>query len=88
MAWKTWGIRWNPDMQYAPDLVCRCGATPFSVKERFQLIVGFDADCVPAHTHGVGIFQCNACSGYFWFHLQYNAIDFIRMNTDRWNPDY
>ena len=87
---KSWGIRWNQGMQYAPDLMCKCQTISLPIRERFNLIVGFDLDgplsrrSVPVA--GIGIFRCNQCHELFWFHLSNDTVDFMKEYVQKWNP--
>lgn len=87
---KKWGVSWNSQMQYASDYMCKCRTRSDTLLERMDLLVGFDTggplSKKGSSVQGVGIFQCNVCYEYFWYHFTQNVVDFIKNHTTKWNP--
>ncbi len=87
---RSWGVAWNPDMYRSVDFDCKCGfQLPFNLQSRSSLLVGFDIS-VP-HTAfgsldrvGGGIFQCQECWEYFWFHFTETTANFFMRHAPQW----
>jgi len=90
MAEKSWGIRWNQGMQYASDLMCKCQGESLVLLERLKLIVGFDtggpATQRSVFVAGIGIFRCSKCQELYWFHLDSDAVEFMKKHVEKWDP--
>lgn len=84
---KSWGIRYDPAMYHGMDHECRCGVSlPFIIQARVPLLVGFCTNEGPQRTYraGIGIFQCQSCQEYFWFHLSEIFVDYLKQNAPQW----
>jgi hypothetical protein len=88
MTEQSWGIRWNADIKYSPDLGCsHCGYNmPFTIKERSVNLVGFDSSGGPQKKDkpGIFIYQCPICNLFFYYHASDSTLEIIKRSCPRW----
>lgn len=86
MQHKSWGVPFHHGMYHAIDHECFCGEKlPFRMWFRIPLLAGFSTECpLREDKVGCGIFECQACHEYFWFHFSEETVGFFRANASQW----
>lgn len=84
---KSWGVSWNPVMYHSIIGECKCGAL-LSMDPKKELIrmVGFTSTAGPQKQTmaGIAIFECEKCSGLFWFHASGIYVEFAKHRVVKW----